>query len=124
MNAGDLIGNNLDLAMVQRGQARSIPIGCDVCVARTAEVWLTIECPTNAANFPDLSVTITWEDEDGNELAGDGNILLVQTPGTYTCIADFGGGDMDRESTTVGCEFFSSFPLLNNFCHMSPRYWM
>lgn len=114
-DAGDLIGNTGDLALVQRGQASAIPIGCDVCIQETAEVWLRIECPTNIADFPDLSVTITWEDEEGNMLQGDGNTLLVQTPGTYTCIADFGGGDIDRESTAVGCKFTFNFPPCSKF---------
>ena len=92
-----------DLALVERGQAVPITIGCDVCIRQAAELWLTIVCPTNVNSFPNTSVTIRWEDEDGNELQGVRDTLLVQQPGTYTCIADFGNNEIDREETSVGC---------------------
>ena len=101
--AGTLIDNRL--AQVQRGQPSSIPIGCDVCVKEAEEIWLTIVCPTNAASLPNVTVVISWRDENGNELKGDEDTLLVQTPGRYTCIADFGDGNVVSESTDIGCEF-------------------
>ena len=58
---------NRDLFEVERGQTNPIPIGCNVCIQETAEVWLTITCPTNLNPlFPNTSVTFRWEDEDGN----------------------------------------------------------
>ena len=101
---GALILNEVRLAKVQRGQAVPITIGCDVCIREAQELWLTIVCPTNVNSFPNTSVTIRWEDEDGNPLQGVGDTLLVQQPGTYTCIADFGNNEVDREETSVGCE--------------------
>ena len=102
-DAGTLIANGL--AEVQRGQPSSIPIGCDVCVKEAQEIWLTIVCPTNADSIPNVTVTISWRDEKGNELQGDGDTLLVQTPGKYRCIADFGGGNVVSETTDIGCKF-------------------
>ena len=93
-----------NLVEVMRGQAVPIFIGCDVCIQEAQEVWLTIECPTNVNAFPNTSVTFSWVDKDRNILQGVGSTLLVQRPGEYTCIADFGNNERDEESTTVGCE--------------------
>lgn len=107
--AGRLVQNERLLAEVERGQSAAIPVGCDVCIREAQELWLTLTCPTNVDMFPNTSVTIIWKDEHGNVLQGTGGMLLVQIPGTYTCIADFGNNEVDEEETTVACE-----PLQHN----------
>ena len=113
--AGRLVPNDRLLAEVERGQSAAIPVGCDVCIREAQELWLTLTCPTNVETFPNTSVTIRWKDEHGNVLQGTGDMLLVQIPGIYTCIATFGN------NTTVACKplqhwccYYYDTPLIQN----------
>jgi hypothetical protein len=99
---GDLVDQSISL--VQRGQAVPIPAGCDVCIRQSSELWLTLTCQTNfntLSNVIVMSESFTWTDERGNVL-GNEHTLLVSKPGTYTCTADFGGGESDTATSSVG----------------------
>ena len=91
--------------LVQRGQTNPIPAGCDVCIRQTSELWLTLICPTNVntiSNIMERSVSFTWTDGKGN-VVGNDDTLLVAVPGMYTCTADFGDGERDSATSSVGC---------------------
>ena len=94
-----------NLLLAERGQQNFIPIGCDVCIEEVSEAWLTLTCGTNVNQFPNESLTIVWENENGETLEGIDGLLIVQRPGTYTCRAIFSEIE-DSVSTTVSCKHF------------------